>query len=113
MESILRWRRRSAHPAWSVAMPERREASAARREARLSPAWNGSAHPEPSVDELEALGLGVTIRPYFDRTHVKVLRVYCLSCGIQLDASRSGTDDDWTRCPQGCNEPNPGRRSTD
>ena len=91
-------------------MPERREALVARREARLAPAWSGSSRPEPSVDELEALGLGVTIRPYLDRTSVKVLRVYCLSCGIQIDASRSG---DWTRCPQGCNEPNPERRSND
>ena len=94
-------------------MPDRREELIARREARLAPAWDGSSHPEPSVDELEAMGLGVTIRPYLDRTNEKVLRVYCLSCGIQIDASPSRADDDWTHCPQGCNDSNPGRRSTD
>jgi hypothetical protein len=113
MESILKWRRRSAFPSWSLSVPQRREALVARRDERLAPAWDGSAHPEPSVDELEAMGLGVTIRPYLDRSNQKVLRVYCLSCGIQIDSSRCGVADDWRRCPQGCNDPTPGRRSTD
>lgn len=111
MESILRWKR--GFPSWSASLPDRTRAARRAHAARVEPGWDGPAGREPSVDELEALGLGVTIRPYLDRSNVKVLRVYCLSCGIQIDASRSGADDDWTRCPQGCNDPKPGRRSTD
>ena len=112
MESILKWRRRSGFPSWTVSTPER--AREARREhaAQVQPGWDGPTGREPSVDELEALGLGVTIRPYLDRSNVKVLRVYCLACGIQIDASRNCAADDWL-CPQGCNDPKPGRRSTD
>ena len=110
MESILRWRR--GFPSWTLSMPDRARAARRAHAARVEPGWDGPAGREPSVDELEARGLGVTIRPYLDRSNVKVLRVYCLDCGIQIDASPSGAADDWL-CPQGCNDPNPGRRSTD
>ena len=112
MESILKWRRRNGFASWSVSMPERTRAARRAHVARVEPGSNGPAGREPSVDELEAMGLGVTIRPYLDRSNVKVLRVYCLDCGIQIDASRKGAADDWL-CPQGCNDPNLGRRATD
>jgi hypothetical protein len=112
MESILRWRRRNGSPSWGVSMPERARAARRAHAARVESGWDGPVGREPSVDELEALGLGVTIRPYLDRSNVKVLRVYCLACGIQIDASQNGAADDWL-CPQGCNDPKPGRRSTD
>jgi hypothetical protein len=67
--------------------------------------------PEPmhkrklSVGDLEALGLGVTIRPFIDRSNAPVTRVYCLSCGVQVDDALREQGDDWARCPQGCNDP--------
>jgi hypothetical protein len=93
-------------------MPERIRAARRDHASRVEPGSNGPAGREPSVGELEAMGLGVTIRPYFDRSNVKVLRVYCLDCGIQIDALPGGAADDWL-CPQGCNARNPERRLTD
>src|SRR5262245_53948120 len=64
---------------------------------------------EPSVAELEELGLGVIVRPFLDITNQEVRRVYCRTCGLEVDPSRRHVDDDWSLCPQGCNGPRPAR----
>jgi hypothetical protein len=81
---------------------------------RLAPAAPGSsdlaargARAEPSPAALAKLGLGVVVRPFVDCSNEEVRRVYCLSCGIEIDASRRHADLQWARCPQGCNAANP------
>lgn len=68
---------------------------------------------ELSVGDLEALGLGVTVRPYTDRSNEPVRRVYCLSCGVQIDDASRGQGDGWAHCPQGCSDPLPELRASE
>jgi hypothetical protein len=49
------------------------------------------------------MGLGVTVRPFRDLSNREVRRVYCLTCGIEVDTSRRHDEGDWALCPQGCN----------
>jgi hypothetical protein len=59
-----------------------------------------------SVDVLERLGLGLAVRPFaaMPDGSGQVRRVYCLSCGMQIDASgRDQNRPEWWRCARGCN----------
>lgn len=90
MELSLRWRRWSGSTSDRVASP-------------ATPLAGGEGRREPSPAALARLGLGVVVRPFVDRSNEEVRRVYCLSCGLEIDASRMHEDLHWARCPQGCN----------
>jgi hypothetical protein len=94
MELSLLWRRwqGAATPASRPVIREAQPQPAAQERRALGP------------DELERLGLGIAVRPYVDRSNEAVRRLYCLSCGVQIDSERKHEDPSWARCPQGCNE---------
>jgi hypothetical protein len=61
-----------------------------------------------NAHELERLGLGLTVRPFAGRANGdgSVRLLYCLSCGMQINARGRDLDRPaWWRCVRGCNEP--------
>lgn len=107
MELSVRWRRWTRLSGNSIPSLARRESKAVSSpiapEMRDVPGARGL-----SVDELERLGLGVAVRPYAGLAYGdgQVRRLYCLSCGMQIDARGQDQDcPDWWRCGRGCNAP--------
>jgi hypothetical protein len=108
MELSLRWRwwTRFSGNVFSSPSPARRTSPAI---PALAPQQRDIPGPRGlSVDELERLGLRVAVRPFpgLANGDGTVRRVYCLSCGMQIDASGQDQErPEWWRCGRGCNEP--------
>jgi hypothetical protein len=105
MELSLRWRRWTRFPGNGLARPGRRPSREIppplAPEIRDIPGARGL-----SAGDLGRLGLGVAVRPFAALANGggQVRRVYCLSCGMQIDARGQDQDrPEWWRCNRGCN----------